>query len=224
MDSRSELSIEFEEPVRAITLASRGDLPRCSNWSARVDRLKKDTRYDFTIHTYGCKVTLRHRSFTERLNRRARFGRAMFARPHLRLSCRFRPMRKALLPNVSRIDRTLKTRAHFGLGSRNPASNFKIRARVTARRPRSGSRRSSIESKDPFSTVVITGCGAQVDGRLLTCCGRGSCRCKLAQRFLEDLLDQHFRGELTERVFRSNIFVKKSGAGGGIEAGHTRAF
>ncbi|NNV04717.1 radical SAM protein, partial [Brevibacillus sp. MCWH] len=44
--------------------------------------------------------------------------------------------------------------------------------------------------------------------------------------FLEDLLDKHFSGQLTDgKVFRSNIFRKDDlEAGGGIEAGHTRAF
>lgn len=83
-----------------------------------------------------------------------------------------------------------------------------------------------IKSKEPFSTVVVTGCGAQVDGEIFdTLKGADLVVANSHKQNLERILDQYFKGELESRVFRSNIFRKDDlEAGGGIESGHTRSF
>ncbi|KYG63998.1 tRNA (N(6)-L-threonylcarbamoyladenosine(37)-C(2))-methylthiotransferase MtaB [Bdellovibrio bacteriovorus] len=83
-----------------------------------------------------------------------------------------------------------------------------------------------LKVKDPFCTVVVTGCAAQVDtGSFSGLPGADLIVANSHKGSLPDLLSKHFRGELTEKVFKSNIFKKEDlEAGGGIEKSHTRAF
>ncbi len=82
-----------------------------------------------------------------------------------------------------------------------------------------------IKAKDPFSTVVVTGCAAQVDTKKVSVPGADLVIANSHKGQLEEILDSHFKGTLTEKVFHSNIFKKEDlEAGGGIELGHTRAF
>lgn len=83
-----------------------------------------------------------------------------------------------------------------------------------------------LKVKDPFCTVVVTGCAAQVDtGSFSSLPGADLIVANSHKGSLPDLLSKHFRGELTEKVFKSNIFKKEDlEAGGGIEKSHTRAF
>ncbi len=83
-----------------------------------------------------------------------------------------------------------------------------------------------LKVKDPFCTVVVTGCAAQVDtGSFSDLPGADLVVANSHKGQLPDLLKQHFRGELTEKVFKSNIFKKEDlEAGGGVEKHHTRAF
>jgi threonylcarbamoyladenosine tRNA methylthiotransferase MtaB len=168
-----------------------------------VDHLKTSTdstndRYDFTIHTYGCKVNTYDTGLLQK---------RLEAKGHSPIA----PL----------------TPAKFGLGPRLPRIHILNTCAVTAEATREAAKAvRRLKSKDPFSTVVVTGCGAQVDGETFDSLpGVDLVIANSHKGFLEDLLDQHFRGELKERVFRSNIFRKEDAeAGGGIEAGHTRAF
>jgi threonylcarbamoyladenosine tRNA methylthiotransferase MtaB len=169
------------------------------------------TRYEFTIHTYGCKVNTYdtgllqkrleaqgHRSVTAEL--KARESQANEASGHLDA---------------------------FGLGARVPRIHILNTCAVTAEATREAAKLvRRIKSKDPFSTVVVTGCGAQVDGEVFDQLpGADLVVANSHKGHLERLLDEHFKGELKEKVFRSNIFRKDDlEAGGGIEAGHTRSF
>ncbi|WP_374001821.1 tRNA (N(6)-L-threonylcarbamoyladenosine(37)-C(2))-methylthiotransferase MtaB [Bdellovibrio bacteriovorus] len=83
-----------------------------------------------------------------------------------------------------------------------------------------------LKVKDPFCTVVVTGCAAQVDtGSFSSLPGADLIVANSHKGSLPDLLNKHFRGELTEKVFKSNIFKKEDlEAGGGIEKEHTRTF
>lgn len=83
-----------------------------------------------------------------------------------------------------------------------------------------------LKVKDPFCTVVVTGCAAQVDtGSFSSLPGADLIVANSHKGSLPDLLSKHFRGELTEKVFKSNIFKKEDlEAGGGIEKEHTRTF
>jgi threonylcarbamoyladenosine tRNA methylthiotransferase MtaB len=83
-----------------------------------------------------------------------------------------------------------------------------------------------IKAKSPFSTVVVTGCAAQVDtGSFENLPGADLVVANSHKGLLPFLIDQHFKGELKERVFKSNIFRKDDlEAGGGLEESHTRAF
>ncbi|WP_374080329.1 tRNA (N(6)-L-threonylcarbamoyladenosine(37)-C(2))-methylthiotransferase MtaB [Bdellovibrio bacteriovorus] len=83
-----------------------------------------------------------------------------------------------------------------------------------------------LKVKDPFCTVVVTGCAAQVDtGSFSNLPGADLVVANSHKSSLPNLLNKHFRGELTEKVFKSNIFKKEDlEAGGGIEKSHTRTF
>jgi len=83
-----------------------------------------------------------------------------------------------------------------------------------------------VRARDPLATIVLTGCAAQVDGAELDHLpGIDLVVANSHKGQLAELLDRHFRGDLQERVFRSNIFRKEDlEAGGGVEAAHTRTF
>ncbi|MBX3040269.1 MAG: tRNA (N(6)-L-threonylcarbamoyladenosine(37)-C(2))-methylthiotransferase MtaB [Bdellovibrionaceae bacterium] len=83
-----------------------------------------------------------------------------------------------------------------------------------------------LKVKDPFCTVVVTGCAAQVDtGSFENLPGADLVIANSHKGRLPELLAKHFRGDLQERVFKSNIFRKDDlEAGGGIEKNHTRTF
>lgn len=83
-----------------------------------------------------------------------------------------------------------------------------------------------IKSKNPLATVVITGCAAQVDtGAFENLPGADLVVANSHKGMLPQLLEQHFKGTLTQKVFKSNIFQKDDlEAGGGEELLHTRSF
>lgn len=157
----------------------------------------ENKRYDFTIHTYGCKVNTYDTGLLQK-----RFE----ARGH-----RYVP---------SSIN-------DFGLGARKPQIHILNTCAVTAEATREAAKSvRRIKAKDPFATLVITGCGAQVDGEVFdTLTGVDLVVANSHKGQLEWILDEFFKGQLKEKVFRSNIFRKDDlEVGGGIEAGHTRAF
>lgn len=84
-----------------------------------------------------------------------------------------------------------------------------------------------LKKNDPTCKVVVTGCGAQVDTDSFTESFVGSdlVVANSHKGLLPQIIDQHLRGENTERVFKSNIFKKEDlEIGGGIEDSHTRSF
>jgi threonylcarbamoyladenosine tRNA methylthiotransferase MtaB len=177
-----------------------------------VDRLslKPSTsdRYDFTIHTYGCKVNTYDTGLLQK---------RLESKGHVAVDAKV----------LAIADAKGAEPASFGLGARKPRIHIMNTCAVTAEATREAAKAvRRLKSKDPFSTVVVTGCGAQVDGETFDVLpGADLVVANSHKGFLEDLLDKHFRGELTEKVHRSNIFRKEDAeAGGGIEAGHTRAF
>ncbi len=158
-------------------------------------------RYEFTIHTFGCKVNTYDTGLLQK--RFERLG-------HQNISSHS----KAPLGG-------------FGLGARVPRVHILNTCAVTAEATKEAAKLvRRIKSKDPFSTVVVTGCGAQVDGETFDTLGGADLVVANSHKgHLERLLDEYFKGELKERVFRSNIFRKDDlEAGGGVEESHTRAF
>ena len=83
-----------------------------------------------------------------------------------------------------------------------------------------------VKSKNPDACVVVTGCGAQVDtDQFRDLAAADLVVANSHKGDLENLIRKHLRGELSERVFHSNIFRKEDlEEGGGKEAEHTRAF
>ena len=83
-----------------------------------------------------------------------------------------------------------------------------------------------IKSKDPFATVVVTGCAAQVDTEQFAQSAAVDLVIANSHKgFLPQLLEDHFKGKLKDKVFKSNIFRKDDlEPGGGIEEHHSRAF
>jgi threonylcarbamoyladenosine tRNA methylthiotransferase MtaB len=83
-----------------------------------------------------------------------------------------------------------------------------------------------IKAKDPLATIVVTGCAAQVDtGSFENLPGADLVVANSHKGLLPELLNQYFKGELKQKVFKSNIFRKEDlEMGGGEEKSHTRSF
>jgi threonylcarbamoyladenosine tRNA methylthiotransferase MtaB len=83
-----------------------------------------------------------------------------------------------------------------------------------------------IKAKEPFATVVVTGCAAQVDtGSFENLPGADLVVANSHKGLLPQILDQYFKGEIKDKVFKSNIFRKEDlEMGGGEEVSHTRSF
>lgn len=82
-----------------------------------------------------------------------------------------------------------------------------------------------IKKKDPSSIVVVTGCAAQVDTTKFEESPVDLIVANSHKGLMESLIKQYINGELTQKVFKSNIFRKEDlEADGDLEAGHTRAF
>jgi len=83
-----------------------------------------------------------------------------------------------------------------------------------------------IKSKEPLATVVVTGCAAQVDtGAFENLPGADLVVANSHKGMLPHLIDQFFKGDNKQKVFKSNIFRKDDlEEGGGQELHHTRSF
>lgn len=83
-----------------------------------------------------------------------------------------------------------------------------------------------IKSLQPFSTIVVTGCSAQVDtGAFENLPGADLIVANSHKGLLPELLNKFFKGELKQKTFKSNIFKKEDlEIGGGLEQSHTRSF
>ncbi len=80
--------------------------------------------------------------------------------------------------------------------------------------------------QNPQSTIVLTGCAAQVDGvHLDELPGVDLVVANSHKGDLEKILQNYFAGDRSQKVFRSNIFRNENlGEGGGTELHHTRSF
>lgn len=83
-----------------------------------------------------------------------------------------------------------------------------------------------IKSKEPLATVVVTGCAAQVDtGSFENLPGADLVVANSHKGMLPQIIDQYFKKEIKQKVFKSNIFKKEDlESGGGEELSHTRSF
>lgn len=83
-----------------------------------------------------------------------------------------------------------------------------------------------LRAQNPQSTIVLTGCSAQVDGdHLDELPGIDLVVANSHKGDLEKILQNYLQGDRSQKVFRSNIFRNESlGEGGGTELHHTRSF
>ena len=98
---------------------------------------------------------------------------------------------------------------------------------VTAEATKESLRRiRQIKAKDPLCTIVVTGCSAQVDTELFVNYPEVDLVVANSHKEqLEEIIKKHLKGDLKERVFKSNIFKKSDlEMGGGEEKEHTRSF
>jgi threonylcarbamoyladenosine tRNA methylthiotransferase MtaB len=80
--------------------------------------------------------------------------------------------------------------------------------------------------KSPESTIVVTGCSAQVDGKHLDALpGADLIIANSHKGELENIVLKYLKGDRSQKVYRSNIFRQDNlGEGGGEETQHTRSF
>jgi threonylcarbamoyladenosine tRNA methylthiotransferase MtaB len=83
-----------------------------------------------------------------------------------------------------------------------------------------------IKTKNPLSTVVVTGCSAQVDTGIFEALpGADLIIANSHKMAMGQIIDDFFKGKVQNKVFKSNIFKKDDlEEGGGTEATHTRSF
>lgn len=82
-----------------------------------------------------------------------------------------------------------------------------------------------VKKQYPKAKVVMTGCAAQVDSKLLLETEADLIVANSHKTELQEHVKTLLNGELKQRLFRSNIFKKEElEPGGGIETDHTRSF
>lgn len=174
------------------------------------DSQTSSSKYDIVLHTWGCKVNTYDSGLLQ-----ARFARdgVNVVAPEVR-DMGTPEVRDMVTPEVRLAP--AKTRVHV----LNTCAVTAEASREAARQVR------RIKSKEPLSKVVVTGCGAQVDGGVFdTLPGADLVVANSHKGQIEELIDRLFKGNLESKVFRSNIFRKEElEEGGGLEADHTRAF
>ncbi len=197
---------ETQKESRQESSYSGSDKDISSESTTATDREpQSETRYQFKVHTFGCKVNtydsgLLEQRMTQRINQRINQE-----------------------PNQG-INQSLR---ELATARTQPLVHILNSCAVTAEATREAMRLARrLKARDPFTTVVMTGCAAQVDGAILDQApGIDLVVANSHKGNLENILDRWFRGERDSKVFRSNIFRKEDlEAGGGVEAGHTRAF
>lgn len=83
-----------------------------------------------------------------------------------------------------------------------------------------------IKSREPLAIVVVTGCAAQVDtGAFENLIGADLIVANSHKGMLPQIIDQYYKKETKQKVYKSNIFKKDDlESGGGEEISHTRSF
>jgi threonylcarbamoyladenosine tRNA methylthiotransferase MtaB len=83
-----------------------------------------------------------------------------------------------------------------------------------------------LKVQDPFCTIVVTGCAAQVDtDQFQNLLGADLVVANSHKSQLPEILNDYFKGNLQHKVFKSNIFKKEDlEQEGGVESSHTRSF
>lgn len=119
-------------------------------------------------------------------------------------------------------------RAGFSLeGRENSHIHILNTCAVTAEATKESLRRiRQLKEKDPSCTIIVTGCSAQVDTQFFINDPKVDLIVANSHKGqLEEIIKRYFRGEIKEKVFKSNIFKKEDlESGGGEEMGHTRSF
>lgn len=148
-------------------------------------------RYQFEIHTFGCKVNTYDSGLLE-----------------ARLRAHSKGETSSLHPQVPMV---------------HVLNSCAVTAEATKQAAREARR---LKARHPFSIVVMTGCGAQVDGQVFDEMPAVDLVVANSHKGkLEFLLDEYFKGTLGAKVFRSNIFQKLDlEMDGGEEPEHTRSF
>jgi threonylcarbamoyladenosine tRNA methylthiotransferase MtaB len=127
------------------------------------------------------------------------------------------------------LEKRFKASAFFSAQEQGPAHMVYIinTCAVTAEATKESAREvRKLKSKFPDSTVVVAGCGAQVDGAVYDDMpGADLVIGNSHKGQIESILDRYFKGQIDQKVFRSNIFHKEDlESEGGHESSHTRAF
>lgn len=127
------------------------------------------------------------------------------------------------------IQKNLSTNGFKASGNRNAKSPIHVlnTCAVTAEATQQAVRLiRKIKSKEPLATVVVTGCAAQVDtGAFENLSGADLVVANSHKGLLPQIMDQYFKSEIKQKVFKSNIFRKEDlESGGGEEVSHTRSF
>lgn len=83
-----------------------------------------------------------------------------------------------------------------------------------------------IKSKNPFATIVVTGCAAQVDTGVFEKLPSVDLIVANSHKgILPELIEKFFKKEIENKTFKSNIFKKEElEADGGVEPHHSRSF
>ncbi|MBN8538003.1 MAG: tRNA (N(6)-L-threonylcarbamoyladenosine(37)-C(2))-methylthiotransferase MtaB [Deltaproteobacteria bacterium] len=83
-----------------------------------------------------------------------------------------------------------------------------------------------LKAKDPISTIVVTGCAAQVDTQQFEAIPAVDLVVANSHKHeLPEIMNLFFKKEIKNKVFKGNIFRKEDlGVGGGEEKEHTRSF
>lgn len=161
-----------------------------------------DQNLNFVVHTFGCKVNTYDGGLIQKNLSQNGFN----AQTKHELKKQ---------PNDLLVDKT-KTQIHI-------LNTCAVTAEATKEAVRAIRK---IKAQQPFATVVVTGCAAQVDtGAFENLPGADLVVANSHKGLLPDLLKKHFKGELKDKVFKSNIFRKEDlEAGGGEELSHSRTF
>jgi threonylcarbamoyladenosine tRNA methylthiotransferase MtaB len=171
----------------------------------KVEQITPD-RIEFVMHTWGCKVNTYDTGLLQ---------------SRLPVNSRFNEQSPGQNYDLSEPARELDSnKVHHRVHILNTCAVTAEASKEAVRRVR------NLKAREPQSTVVVTGCAAQVDGGLFDSLKDADLVVANSHKGeIEKLVKDHLEGRNEKKVFRSNIFRKSElEEGGGLEADHTRAF